>query len=92
MIFLKSFLNSVYFNIGNLILPILEISNMFTAKTRGMYNLYLETVYDAVSDVVESGVHWRSNFQIGSGVLKNCYRPNLMHIYGTQCDFMHRSC
>ena len=48
--------------------------------------------YDAVSDVVESGVHWRSNFQIGSGVLKNCYRPNLMHIYGTQCDFMHRSC
>ena len=49
-------------------------------------------VYDAVSDVVESGVHWRSNFQIGSGVLKNWYRPNLMHIYGTQCDFMHRSC
>ena len=49
-------------------------------------------IYDAVSDVVESGVHWRSNFQIGSGVLKNCYRPNLMHIYGTQCDFMHRSC
>ena len=27
-------------------------------------------IYDAVSDVVESGVHWRSNFQIGSRVLK----------------------
>ena len=26
--------------------------------------------YDAVSDVVESGVHWRSDFQIGSRVLK----------------------
>ena len=50
------------------------------------------TVYDAVSDVVESGVQSRFNFQIGSRVLKNCYRPNLMHIYGTQCDFMHRSC
>ena len=49
-------------------------------------------IYDAVSDVVESGVHWRSNFQIGSRVLKNCYKPILMHIYGTQCDFMHRSC
>ena len=31
------------------------------------------SVYDAVSDVVESGVHWRSDFQIGSRVLKNCY-------------------
>ena len=57
-----------------------------------MWWLLCTTWYDAVSDVVESGVHWRSNFQIGSGVLKNCYRPNLMHIYGTQCDFMHRSC
>ena len=27
-------------------------------------------IYDAVSDVVESGVHLRSNFQIGSRVLK----------------------
>ena len=26
--------------------------------------------YDTVSDVVESGVHWRSDFQIGSRVLK----------------------
>ena len=26
--------------------------------------------YDTVSDVVESGVQWRSNFQIGSRVLK----------------------
>ena len=51
-----------------------------------------ELLYDAVSDVVESGVHWRSNFQIGSRVLKNCYKPILMHIYGIQCDFMHRSC
>ena len=48
--------------------------------------------YDTVSDVVESGVHWGSNFQIGSRVLKNCYKPVLMHIYGIQCDFMHRSC
>ena len=28
------------------------------------------SIYDAVSDVGESGVHWRSNFQIGSRVLK----------------------
>ena len=49
-------------------------------------------VYDAVSDVVESGGQWRSNFQIGSGVLKNCYKSILMHIYGIHCDFMHRSC
>ena len=48
--------------------------------------------YDTVSDVVESGVHWGSNFQIGSRVLKNCYKPILMHIYVIQCDFMHRSC
>ena len=26
----------------------------------------VQTAYDAVSDVVESGVHWRSDFQIGS--------------------------
>ena len=32
------------------------------------------TVYDAVSDVVESGVQSRFNFQIGSRVLKNCYK------------------
>ena len=48
--------------------------------------------YDAVSDVVESGVHWRSDFQIGSRVLKICFKPILMHIYGMQYDFMHRSC
>ena len=51
-----------------------------------------EDVYDAVSDVVESGVHWRSDFQIGSRVLKICFKPILMHIYGMQYDFMHRSC
>ena len=33
---------------------------------------FVAVVYDAVSDVVESGVHWRSNFQIGSRVLKIC--------------------
>ena len=49
-------------------------------------------IYDAVSDVVESGVQSRSNFQIGSRVLKICFKPILMHIYGIQCDFMHRSC
>ena len=38
--------------------------------------------YDAVSDVVESGVHWRSDFQIGPRVLKVCFHPILMHIYG----------
>ena len=48
--------------------------------------------YDAVSDVVESGVHWRSDFQIGSRVLKICFKPIFMHIYGMQYDFMHRSC
>ena len=47
---------------------------------------------DTVSDVVESGVHWGSNFQIGSRVLKICFKPILMHIYGIQYDFMHRSC
>ena len=51
-----------------------------------------ETTYDAVSDVVESGVHWRSDFQIGSRVLKISFEPILMHIYGMQYDFMHRSC
>ena len=45
--------------------------------------------YDAVSDVVESGVHWRTDFQIGSRVLKNCFKPILMHIYGMQYYFMH---
>ena len=50
------------------------------------------TAYDTVSDVVESGVHWGSNFQIGSRVLKICFKPILMHIYGMQYDFMHRSC
>ena len=53
---------------------------------------YQQPGYDTVSDVVESGVHWGSNFQIGSRVLKNCYKPILMHIYGMQYDFMHRSC
>ena len=43
-------------------------------------------------DVVESGGQWRSNFQIGSGVLQNCYKSILMHIYVIHCDFMHRSC
>ena len=42
--------------------------------------------YDAVSDVVESGVQLRSNFQIGSRVLKHCYKPILLHIYGIQCN------
>ena len=48
--------------------------------------------YDTVSDVVESGVHWRSDFQIGSRVLKICFKPILMHIYGMRYDFMHRNC
>ena len=48
--------------------------------------------YDAVSDVVESGGLWRYDFQIGSRVLKICFKPILMHIYGMQYDFMHRSC
>ena len=46
--------------------------------------------YDTVSDVVESGVQWRSNFHIGSRVL-NCNKPILMHIYSIQCDFLNRS-
>ena len=41
--------------------------------------------YDAVSDVVESGVQLRSNFQIGSRVLKHCYKPILLHIYVISC-------
>ena len=34
-------------------------------------NMY-KFAYDAVSDVVESFVQWRLDFQIGSTVLKNC--------------------
>ena len=34
-------------------------------------------LYDAVSDVVESGGHWRSGFQIGSRLLKKCYKWTL---------------
>ena len=34
-----------------------------------MYFTFAST-YNTVSDVVESGGHWRSNFQIGSRVLK----------------------
>ena len=60
-------------------------------KCRKRSEMYRYAVkYDTVSDVVESGVHWGSNFQIGSRVLKNCYKPILMHIYGIQCDFKHR--
>ena len=40
-----------------------------------MYFTFAST-YDVVSDVVESGGHWRSNFQIGSRVLKHCQRHN----------------
>ena len=58
----------------------------------GADNLAVFCADDAVSDVVESGVHWRSDFQIGSRVLKICFKPILMHIYGMQYDFMHRSC
>ena len=32
-----------------------------------------------------SGPIWRSNFQICFRVLKNCYKPIPMHIYGIQC-------
>ena len=32
------------------------------------------------------------DFQIGSRVLKNGFKPILMHIYGMQYNFMHRSC
>ena len=56
------------------------------------YQIPLPPPYDTVSDVVESGVHWRSDFQIGSRVLKICFKPIFMHIYGMQYDFMHRSC
>ena len=60
--------------------------------TTGWLQKAFTNTYDAVSDVVESGVHWRSDFQIGSRVLKICFKPILMHIYGMQYDFMHRSC
>ena len=58
----------------------------------GVFDILSVTLYDTVSDVVESGVHWGSNFQIGSRVLKICFKPIFMHIYGMQYDFMHRSC
>ena len=65
----------------------------FTLKMRKSHKKLARVyAYDAVSDVVESGVHWRSDFQIGSRVLKICFKPILMHIYGMQYDFMHRSC
>ena len=51
---------------------LLSIFLTFDGCNHDIYN------YDAVSDVVESGVQWRSNFQIGSTVLKNCYKPILM--------------
>ena len=41
-------------------------------------------MYDAVSDVVESGGLWRSDFQIGSRMLKK----GAIYIYGIQCNFM----
>ena len=68
-----------------------DINTRFV-KCNGADFMCFRPQYDTVSDVVESGVHWGSNFQIGSRVLKNCYKPILMHIYGIQCDFMHRSC
>ena len=47
---------------------------------------------DAIADVAETKVQWSSHFQYGSWVLKKCYEPCLMYIYGIQCDLMPKIC
>ena len=44
--------------------------------------------HDRLSDIVESLVQWRSDFQNGSRVLKGCYGIFLIYFFGIQCDFM----
>ena len=41
------------------------------SQSSNLQYIILYFIYDAVSDVVESGGQWRSNFQIGSRVLTN---------------------
>ena len=52
----------------------------------------MSALYDSFSDVPESWVWWRADFQSGSRVLKRCSEPFLIYIYGIQCDFMPKSC
>ena len=49
-------------------------------------------VYESFSDVGESRVWWKADFQSGSRVLKRGSEPFLIYIYGIQCDFMPKSC
>ena len=51
-----------------------------------------ETQYGTVADVPESWVWWRADFQSCFRVLKRCFEPFLIYIYGIQCDFMPKSC
>ena len=44
--------------------------------------------YDALADVAEKIVQWRSVFQSGSRVLEIVLWPFSYPIYGIQCDFM----
>ena len=53
---------------------VIRASARFVCFTRSSLrcsgHLFITAVYDAVSDVVESGGQWRSDFQIGFRVLK----------------------
>ena len=44
--------------------------------------------YDALADVAEKILQWRSDFQSGSRVLEIVLWPFSYPIYGIQCDFM----
>ena len=46
--------------------------------------------HDRLSDIVESLVQWRSDFQNGYRVLKGCYGIFLIYIFGIQCDFCQK--
>ena len=50
------------------------------------------STYESFSDVGESWVWWRADFQSGSSAKKRCSEPFLIYIYGIQCDFMPKSC
>ena len=54
--------------------------------------VFLRFVYDSVADVPESWVWLRADFQSGSRVLEKVFWNFPIYIYGTQCDFMPKSC
>ena len=48
------------------------LSSLLHISAGRVFGEHCEPFFDAVSDVLESGGHWRSNFQIDSRVLKKC--------------------